>query len=159
MKYSLTETEKLAAGLAGTLHGGEVFALYGQLGSGKTTFVQAFARALNIKRVTSPTFIMLNLYTVANHPTVHRLCHVDAYRLPAPSATVPQQHTNLGLEEYIHDPHTVCLIEWADRIKDSLPEKRTDIFFRHENKNAANEMIANSDITNIRDITIQKHPA
>ncbi|OGY85097.1 MAG: tRNA (adenosine(37)-N6)-threonylcarbamoyltransferase complex ATPase subunit type 1 TsaE [Candidatus Kerfeldbacteria bacterium RIFCSPHIGHO2_12_FULL_48_17] len=150
MKYTLAQTQALATELARDIQGGEVFALYGQLGSGKTTFVQAFGLALGITRVTSPTFVLMNLYTVANHPTVRRLCHIDAYRLPAPSASVPQQqHGNLGLEEYIHDPHTVCLIEWADRIEGALPRQRTDIFFRHTNAEDANT----------RDITIQKYPA
>lgn len=112
------ETQKIAQKLASDLQSGDIVALYGELGSGKTVFVQALAAALGVKRpVTSPTFTIIKSYNLGNL-TLH---HIDLYRLEGVT-----QISALGLEEIFSDK-TIVVIEWADRIKSGLPEKRINV--------------------------------
>lgn len=103
---SSEETKKLAGDLAKKLNRG-IVALYGDLGSGKTTFVQGFAKRLGIKeKIISPTFIIIRQY-----PT--NFYHIDLYRV--------ENFQGLGLEEILANPNNIVLIEWAEKIKD-LPK-------------------------------------
>ena len=130
---SLDDTQKLAQKIAKTLKGGEVLALTGPLGSGKTTFVQYLARALGVtKNVRSPSFIILQTFTIKSkfkrqkakvqikskklQRTTLTLCHVDAYRLNDLS-----EIEALGLYDYLGKPDTVTVIEWAEKIRSVLP--------------------------------------
>ena len=98
----------MAAELAATLHGGEVIALVGDLGAGKTTFVQGLCEALGVKsRVTSPTFAILNVHK-ADGLTL-KITHLDLYRIKSAREIVA-----LGLEEFLGAPDTVTVIEWPD---------------------------------------------
>ncbi|PJE75740.1 tRNA (adenosine(37)-N6)-threonylcarbamoyltransferase complex ATPase subunit type 1 TsaE [Candidatus Uhrbacteria bacterium CG10_big_fil_rev_8_21_14_0_10_48_11] len=119
-KYSLRtldDTTALAKELAATLRGGDVVGLVGELGTGKTNFVQALAKTLGVKQaVKSPTFTILQLYQTAK-PYDFSLCHVDAYRLRG-----AEDLSAVGLADYIGDPNTVVIIEWADTIKKALPK-------------------------------------
>ena len=126
------ETARVAADFAKKMKGGEVVALIGDLGAGKTTFVQAFAKALGVReRVSSPTFVLMHEHHLAEstvngqRSTVRALVHADAYRADA------AQFRNIGIEEYFGAPGTVVLIEWADRVEALLPKKRLTIRFRH----------------------------
>lgn len=111
----IEDTEKLANEIASNLQGSSVLALIGELGAGKTTFTQALARALGVKRVVkSPTFTVLQTYKTKNKLT---LCHVDAYRI-----SNPQELEALGFFDYLNDPKTITIIEWADRIYKNLPK-------------------------------------
>lgn len=92
-----------------------VICLIGELGSGKTLFTKGFANAMGITDVTSPTFNIIKEYTNGELP----LYHMDVYR-------VENDIENLGIEEY-YEKGGVTIIEWADLIKDYLPEKRVDI--------------------------------
>ena len=91
-----------------------VICLNGDLGSGKTLFTKGFANAMGITDVTSPTFNIIKEYN-GELP----LYHMDVYR-------VENDIENLGIEEY-YEKGGVTIIEWADLIKDYLPEKRVDI--------------------------------
>ena len=103
--HSAEETKAVAAQFAATLHGGEVIALIGDLGAGKTTFVQGLAQVLGATTgAKSPTFTLMNIYPT-NHPTIHRLVHLDFYRV--------NDGTHLGLEDYKTND-TVILAEWPD---------------------------------------------
>lgn len=103
-----------------------VIALDGELGAGKTTFVQAFAKELGVKDVvTSPTFVIMKVYKTT-HSKMKTLVHVDAYR-----AKDSEDLAALGLHEYMLDPSTIILIEWADRVVDLLPKKYTRIHIDH----------------------------
>ena len=121
------QTRKIAAQLAKTMRGGEVLALYGDLGTGKTTFAQAFAKALGVKEaVQSPTFILMHEHRVARaKSSVTTFLHADAYRGDA------AQFRSVGLPEYLGAPGTVSLIEWAERVEELLPKRRIDVRFRH----------------------------
>ena len=116
MKYitnSYEETERVAAELAKSLKGGEVIAMYGDLGAGKTAFVRGLARALGIEgHITSPTFTIMNAYN-GRLP----LYHFDVYRIAD-----PDEMYEIGYDEYIGSDG-VCVIEWAELIEDILPDE------------------------------------
>jgi len=119
---SAAETKRLAAALAKKLKGGEVLALYGNLGSGKTTFVQGFVGGLGIKdRVQSPTFVFIRFY--GEKP---KIVHVDLYRID-----FMEEVSDLGLEELLGNKDTVCLIEWPEKIKSLLPKDVFEIKFSY----------------------------
>lgn len=107
-----SDTQELGRLIAKHSFKGEVITLKGQLGAGKTTFSQGFASGLNIKGViNSPTFNIVKCYFDSLFP----LYHIDAYRLE-------DLHQDLGLEEYI-EGDGVCLIEWAEFIKEVIPDE------------------------------------
>jgi len=113
---SEVETRLFAKNFAKTLKGGEVILLTGELGAGKTVFVQAVCDGLGIKqKVTSPTFILMNLYRVSKHKTIKRICHLDVYRLDD-----PKEFIDSGLDEYLYQKDTVCFIEWGEKIEKML---------------------------------------
>jgi tRNA threonylcarbamoyladenosine biosynthesis protein TsaE len=108
---SPAETRRLAARLLGELPGRAVIALHGELGSGKTCFVQGLAAALGVGQpVTSPTFTMISEYR-GRRP----LYHIDLYRLSRPEDILA-----LGIEEYF-EAEGIKAIEWAERAADLLP--------------------------------------
>ena len=111
--HSADETRAAGEGLGRTLGPGDVVALTGDLGAGKTCFVQGLARGLGAATwPTSPTFVLVNEYR-ADLP-IH---HVDAYRVAGPDEMV-----DIGLLELI-DGDGVTVIEWADRVAGLLPDR------------------------------------
>jgi len=111
---SAQETKTIAARMASKLKKGDILALSGELGSGKTCFTEGLALGLGISPqycVVSPTFTLINEY-----PGRCKLYHIDVYRLNG-----PQELHDLGLEEML-SPDGVVVIEWAEKIKDILPE-------------------------------------
>ena len=100
-----------------------IICLYGDLGMGKTTFVQGFAKALGITtRLLSPTFIIVRRYQLSH---IDRwLYHLDLYRMHDVN-----DMTQLGLSEIFADTNNIVVIEWADRLGDHLPVDRLDIHF------------------------------
>ncbi|MBI4407208.1 MAG: tRNA (adenosine(37)-N6)-threonylcarbamoyltransferase complex ATPase subunit type 1 TsaE [Candidatus Kerfeldbacteria bacterium] len=97
---------KLVAGLTT----GGALLLAGELGSGKTTFVQGLAEALGIQRtITSPTFTLLNLYDT-HHPVIHQLVHLDLYRIEDSSMI-----TELDLPTWLANPRALVVVEWPER--------------------------------------------
>lgn len=128
---SAEETRNFALNLAKKLKGGEVLALYGDLGSGKTTFVQGLARGLGIKRrVTSASFVLVKEYKVETEGTVEKLIHIDLYRLHS-----EEEIANLGLQEKFLEPQALVVIEWADRLGKALPQGAKSIFFDYFGNN------------------------
>ncbi len=125
------ETAKVARSLASRVRGGVVVALYGDLGVGKTTFAQAFAKALGIKkRVQSPTFILMQEYPIKKRGALKLFLHVDAYRGDE------AQFTHVGFSEYAGRPDTVVLVEWAERVEKLLPKKRINVRLSHRGGDA-----------------------
>lgn len=109
-----------------SLKGATVVGLSGELGAGKTTFVQGAARALGITdTVISPTFIIERVYPIA-HSDFERLIHIDAYRLKDKS-----ELSAIGWNEIIKNPKNLIFIEWPERLYDALPPSATNISFSH----------------------------
>lgn len=109
---SVDKTRQLAARFAEGLQAGDVISLIGDLGAGKTHFVQGIAAAVGVERdfVNSPTFVLIQEYE-GTLP----VCHIDAYRLAD-----CDEFLELGADELLGGD-AVCLIEWADRVADVLP--------------------------------------
>ncbi len=126
------ETKKLATEIASQFKGVRVIGLVGELGAGKTVFVQGLAEAMGITEVVnSPTFVLMKNYEVHEpESTVHNLVHVDAYRL-----NDSQELNDIGLEEYLNKKNTIVVIEWADKVKDLLPVDSVMIEFKEETEN------------------------
>ncbi len=127
LSKSEKETTALAKQFVASLKAGETVGLIGELGAGKTAFVKGVAKALRIKqRVNSPTFVLMRVYKVAKHSSIKHLVHVDAYRLHKAASL-----SAIGLDDYIEDPSSLVLIEWADRVKAIMPKKAIVIRFKH----------------------------
>ncbi len=124
MDYRITtrderETINLAQNLESEKFENMIICLEGDLGSGKTIFTKGFAQALSIdENITSPTFNIIKEYLSGEMP----LYHMDVYRLDG-------KVDEIGLEDYF-TKGGIVVIEWADLIKDYLPEERLDIKFK-----------------------------
>ena len=110
----------LAQPLAKALHPGDILALWGDLGAGKTAFARVLIQCLTDKsrEVPSPTFSLVQIYDYPGG----EIWHCDLYRLKA-----PEEILELGIEDAFHQ--ALCLIEWPQRLERFLPEKRIDISF------------------------------
>ncbi len=114
---SYEETQKIAADFAKTLKSGDVLCMYGDLGVGKTAFVQGLAKGLEIfDHITSPTFTIVNEYN-----GILPLYHFDVYRIAD-----SDEMYEIGYEEYVYGDG-VSVIEWPQLIDDILPDARYDI--------------------------------
>ena len=110
---SADETLQCAREIAEKALPGQVYALIGDLGAGKTVFAQGFARGLGVTDyVNSPTFTILQIYEEGRMP----FYHFDVYRIEE-----PEEMEEVGFDDYICGDG-VCLIEWAGRIRDLMPE-------------------------------------
>ncbi len=102
-----------------------VVGLYGDLGSGKTTFTKAVAKLLGIQEdITSPTFVIEKIYEI-EHENFKRLIHIDAYRLEKSKELLA-----LEWEHIVKDPHNLILIEWPEKVESVLPENHIKVFFK-----------------------------
>ena len=112
-KLQLTNIECVARQFVEEQSDGRVFAFYGQMGAGKTTFIAAVCKVLGIEEpVNSPTFAIVNEYVADNGETVY---HFDCYRL-----NTLRDALNIGIEEYFASGN-ICFIEWAENIEELLP--------------------------------------
>lgn len=128
-KETLSFGQKFAQNLQNDDLNGRIIALYGDLGSGKTTFVKGLAQGLKVnKEITSPTFVIYKPY--ASHDGSGRnLYHFDLYRLEDGLGL-----EELGFKEIIHNPKNIIAIEWPDKATTFLPKKFTRIKFSHGKK-------------------------
>jgi tRNA threonylcarbamoyladenosine biosynthesis protein TsaE len=126
--HSLEDTAAFAAELAATLRPGDVIALDGELGAGKTTFVRALIESLGgaANAVSSPTFMLLNIYTTPRMPVFH----LDAYRLGG-----ADDLEAIGFEELLERGGLV-IVEWASRVDTLLPARRVAIAIETIGENA-----------------------
>jgi len=111
-----------------------VVALEGDLGGGKTTFLQGLAKGLGIKKkILSPTFVIMRRFQIPKGKISSQFqyfYHIDCYRIKKSKDILV-----LGFEEIISDPKNIVGIEWADRIKKILPKDRIFLKFQFVNKN------------------------
>lgn len=107
-----------------------VVGLQGDLGSGKTTFVQAVAKHLGVaEEVTSPTFIIQKTYQTGEGAKFSTLVHIDAYRLDA-----GEELTKIGFAELLRKEDTLILIEWPEKVPDVLPAHTQHLSFTSANE-------------------------
>ena len=107
-----------------------LLALEGELGSGKTTFIQGLARGLGVKgKILSPTFIILKRLKVKDS-RFKGLYHIDCYRLKK-----PKELLNLGFKGIISDPQNIVAVEWAERVERIMPEGSVKLKFKFIDKN------------------------
>ena len=107
-----------------------VVGLYGDLGSGKTTFTQAVAKIFGIKEdITSPTFVIEKIYDIY-HKNFKKLVHIDAYRLDS-----AKELSALDWEKTMADPKNIIFIEWPERVLEVLPKNHAKINFKFLSEN------------------------
>jgi tRNA threonylcarbamoyladenosine biosynthesis protein TsaE len=115
-----------------------IIGLHGNLGSGKTTFIQGFAKGLAIKdKILSPTFVILKRFEITKI-TFKNFYHIDCYRLKNEKDIL-----ELGLKEIILNPENIVAIEWPEKIKKVLPKKAITIKFKLIEKNKREIIIKN----------------
>ena len=114
---SYETTLELGSRLASILQPGQVLALYGDLGAGKTVLARGFARGLGITEpVTSPTFTVVQEYKL---PAKKYLFHLDMYRIETPEAAIA-----FGIEDFLFAPDAITIVEWPERIEPLLADNR-----------------------------------
>ena len=132
---STKETQELAQQLAEKIKPGDVVALYGDLGSGKTTFTSYLVCALGfIDRVQSPTFIIVRSYSKkASDPdknNITKIYHTDLYRLSSVGEVL-----DLGWQEMLSEEGAIIIIEWPELVEELLPKKTIKIKFEYMEEN------------------------
>lgn len=124
---SLIQTQVFAKDFAKNLKGGDTLCLYGNLGAGKTTFVQGLASGLGIKqRIISPTFIIIREYKIKNLD----FYHIDLYRIESKHDLI-----GLGIKEIISNTNNIIAIEWAEKLQDLMPKRRIDLRLEYIDEN------------------------
>ena len=139
---SVEETQALGEQLGRLLQAGDVVALHGELGSGKTTLIQGVAKGLGLdpERIKSPTFVLVREYpavaSAVGGAAMPAVVHVDGYRLEgAPAAAA------LDLD-LVFSPNRITLIEWAERFAGLLPEDRLEVQMHHLSTNRRKIVLA-----------------
>lgn len=128
------QTKDFGKNLAQNLHDGDIICLYGDLGAGKTTLVKGIAEGLEVtEEITSPTFTLMNVYKTSTlNSQLSTLVHIDTYRLKN-----EQELLEIGAEDYIGKPGTICIIEWPEKIENLLKNKKIiEIKIEHSSENS-----------------------
>jgi len=126
---SIEETQGMAAKISEKIKDGGLVCLFGDIGSGKTTFTKGIAEAFGMDKfsIKSPTYIYIRKYS-KNEKNIY---HIDLYRL--------EEIDNLlwhEIEELLENKKNIIIIEWADRINEELPKNRIDIYFEYLDENS-----------------------
>ncbi len=140
---NVKETQELAAKIINDLinqkhQGAMVLGLVGELGAGKTTFIQGLAKAIKIQeKVLSPTFVIMKRFKIYEL-RFKNLYHVDCYRIERAN-----EMKELGFNEILKNPKNIVVIEWAEKIKSILPQDTTWINFEHAGEDKRKIKISN----------------
>lgn len=127
--------------IASKLKGGDIVLLYGDLGAGKTTLTKGIAKYFGIDEIVSPTFTLMQEYQVNKSTSIedNKFVHIDTYRLENKADLV-----EIGAEDYLGDEHTVCVVEWPEKIEELLISKKViKIKIEHDEKNGRKIKIEN----------------
>ena len=120
------DTKKIGKKFVNKLSGGDALLLYGDLGAGKTTFVQGLAEGFGIKdRILSPTFVLQRIHEI-RRKDIKTLNHIDLYRIENSTDI-----KNLGLIELFDDYSSITVIEWAERLEGFSPKKGFKVYFKY----------------------------
>lgn len=118
VSHSAAQTHRLGIRMGRLLRAGDVLLLCGEFGAGKTVFVQGVAEGLGVRGpVVSPSFALVGEYRADEEHGGVPFYHLDLYRVEG-----PQQALELGWEDYLYG-RGICVVEWADRIGEVLPEE------------------------------------
>jgi tRNA threonylcarbamoyladenosine biosynthesis protein TsaE len=118
--FSLDEIKSAAKNFLNYINNKKVIAFHGNLGAGKTTFIKAVCKQLNVKEnVSSPTFSIINQYNTEKNKSIF---HIDLYRLKDNAEAI-----NAGVEECIYSGD-MCFIEWPEKIVEILPVNTVEVF-------------------------------
>lgn len=121
---SLTEIDKAAKDFVAAMGDRKVFAFYGKMGAGKTTFIKAVCEELGVEDViNSPTFAIVNEYVDGKGEPVY---HFDFYRIKN-----LQEVLDIGYEDYVYSGH-VCFMEWPELIENLLPDDAVKVTIEEE---------------------------
>jgi len=122
---SENDTNSLGIKMAKSLGEFRIICLFGEMGTGKTTFTKAFIKSLGVKsRIISPTYIFVRTYETS----FRKIYHIDAYRLD-------EGDRFDEIKEILDDENAIIIIEWAEKIKSILPKKRLELHFESLNEN------------------------
>lgn len=144
---SAEETKRLGRDFANRLKATRprsiVLALVGDLGSGKTTFVQGLAEGLGIKeKITSPTFILQRQYEIPkNDSQITNFYHIDLYRL---EGDIEDEVAKIGLKDTWNKPENIVVIEWADKARRAMPNGTIWITFERKDEDTRKIIVSNS---------------
>jgi tRNA threonylcarbamoyladenosine biosynthesis protein TsaE len=120
--------------IATELKGGDILALHGDLGAGKTTLMKGIAAGLGVKQeITSPTFTLMNIYNVKTlkRESIKTLIHIDTYRLKDEKELIA-----IGAEDFLGASDTICVIEWPEKILGLLRGRAImDVTLEHVSQN------------------------
>lgn len=124
------ETYDLAESLAEKIKNGGVICLFGDLGTGKTTFTKGIAHHLGIDKfsIKSPTYTYIREHR--GDAAKRSLYHIDLYRLDHIDELLLHE-----INELLENKENIIIVEWADRMEDHLPENRTDVHFKYIDEN------------------------
>ncbi|MDO9575881.1 MAG: tRNA (adenosine(37)-N6)-threonylcarbamoyltransferase complex ATPase subunit type 1 TsaE [bacterium] len=125
--HSEEETKTFGKEIGKGLSKGDIVALFGELGAGKTVLVKGICEGLGITEgVKSPSFTIVREY-ISQKPrqSANKVYHIDLYRITDPSTILVQE-----IYEYLRERNGICIIEWADRIEDILPSDTTKIYLK-----------------------------
>lgn len=130
LSKSTEETQQFAEKFAKELKGGDIVLLYGNLGAGKTTFVQGLAKGLGIShRIISPTFIILRTYSLGNKEKgidIRNFYHVDLYRLQT-----DKEIEDIGLIDLMGKKENIVVIEWPEKLGLLMPKNAWQLKFKN----------------------------
>ena len=116
--HSLEDIKRAASEFVALIGERRIFAFYGHMGAGKTTFIKAICEELGVKdAVSSPTFAIVNEYA----STMGSIYHFDFYRIKRSAEVL-----DLGFEDYAYSGN-LCLMEWPELIEEFLPEETVDV--------------------------------
>ena len=121
--HDLGQIDVMAADFVSQMTDARVYAFYGEMGAGKTTFIKALCRALGVEDViTSPTFSIINEYTTAEGAIIY---HFDFYRIKK-----LEEVYDMGYEDYFYSD-ALCFIEWPELVEELLPEDTVRVHISH----------------------------
>ncbi len=129
---TLEETQSYGEEMGKKALPGEVYLLFGELGAGKTSFVQGFAKGLGVrKRIMSPTFVIMRSYSLGKGKSFN---HVDLYRLNKGDIE------GVGVKDAVNDSSSITAIEWAERLDKENFNNGYKIYFSYHNLDGAREI-------------------
>lgn len=142
---SSEQTEQIASEFAQTLFQGDIVAVYGELGAGKTVFARGILKGLNYSGyVTSPTYIVVNEYVISTNPAnIRKVVHFDMYRIETEADL-----DSTGFYDYCQQ-QAVVLIEWGDRVEYLLDENTKRVYIEGSGDDARTITIVSGKMNDI----------